>query len=376
MNVSSETYFRLPAEWEAQSFVQLTWPHAATDWASCLDEAKACFAAIAREVARREDLLVVTPEPRTVADELRAAGITAKSAAEVREGVFAVRSAGGFRITIFECPTDDTWARDHAFLTCEDCSGGLALHDFRFNGWGGKFAAEKDDRINAALYAGAIDRGSAVYVDDNDTILEGGSVESDGRGTLLTTSSCLLSEGRNDYAEADEADDMLRRKLGAERVLRLDHGYLAGDDTDGHIDTLARLCPDDTIVYVRCDDSTDEHHAELKAMERELRAFRTADGRPYRLLPLPMADEVRCDGERLPATYANFLVMNGAVLMPSYGQPDNDRRAAEVLAEAFPDREIVSVDCRVLIRWHGSLHCVTMQYPEGVRLADGNEIGE
>ncbi len=367
MTVSSEKYFRLPAEWEAQSFVQLTWPHAATDWASCLDVAKACFAAIAREIVRREDLLIVTPEPRAVAEELLAAGIIAERATEVRAGLSVAR-AGEFRIAIFECPTDDTWARDHAFLTCEDSRGALELHDFGFNGWGGKFAAEKDDKINAALFSGVVDRASARYVDDNDMILEGGSVESDGRGTILTTSSCLLSEGRNDYAAADEADAMLRVKLGAERVLRLDNGYLAGDDTDGHIDTLARLCPDDTIAYVRCDDPADEHYAALEAMERELRAFRTADGRPYRLLPLPMADEVRCDGERLPATYANFLVVNGAVLMPSYAQPDNDRRAAEVLGEAFPDREIVPVDCRVLIRWHGSLHCVTMQYPAGVAL--------
>jgi len=364
--------FRLPAEWEDQSFVQLTWPHAATDWAPCLDEAKACFAAIAREVVRREDLLVVTPEPVTVARELRAAGIIDEDPAEVRAGVRTVR-AGGFRIVLFECPTDDTWARDHAFITCVGSRGGVALHDFRFNGWGGKFHAERDNGINRALFAGAIDPASAVYADDNDTVLEGGSVESDGRGTLLTTSSCLLSDGRNGYASESEADAMLRCRLGARRVLWLGNGYLAGDDTDGHVDTLARLCPDDTIAYVRCDDPADEHFAALGAMERELRAFRTADGRPYRLLPLPMAGAVACGGERLPATYANFLVMNGAVLMPSYAQPDNDRRAAEVLSEAFPDREIVPVDCRVLIRQHGSLHCVTMQYPAGVRLTDGTE---
>lgn len=367
MTVLPHNDFRLPAEWEAQSFVQLTWPHAATDWAPCLDEAKACFAAIAREVARREDLLIVTPEPRAVARELRAAGIIGDDPAEMRRGVSTVR-AGEFRITIFERPTDDTWARDHAFLTCVDSRGGLALHDFQFNGWGVKFAADKDDKINAALFGRAIDCAAATYVDDSDTILEGGSIESDGRGTLLTTSSCLLSAGRNDYASESEADAMLRRKLGAERVLWLANGYLAGDDTDGHIDTLARLCPDDTIAYVRCDDPADEHYAALEAMERELRAFRTSDGRPYRLLPLPMADAVVRDGERLPATYANFLVVNGAVLMPSYAQPENDRRAAEVLTEAFPDREIVPVDCRVLIRQHGSLHCVTMQYPAGVAL--------
>lgn len=220
MTVLPHNDFRLPAEWEAQSFVQLTWPHAATDWAPCLDEAKACFAAIAREVARREDLLIVTPEPRAVARELRAAGIIDGDPVEMRRGVSTVR-AGEFCITIFERPTDDTWARDHAFLTCVDSRGGLALRDFRFNGWGGKFAADKDDKINAALFGRAIDCVAATYVDDSDTILEGGSIESDGRGTLLTTSSCLLSAGRNDYASESEADAMLRRKLGAERVLWL-----------------------------------------------------------------------------------------------------------------------------------------------------------
>lgn len=366
MNVFPDNDFRLPAEWEPQGFVQLTWPHAATDWAPYLDEARRCFAAIAREVTRHEDLLVVTPEPEAVAAQLRAAGVADLWSAAA-SGLTAACGTGR-RITLFECPTDDTWARDHAFLTTADSRGRLTLRDFRFNGWGGKYGAGNDDRINGRLFRSLVDHASAAYADCSDVVLEGGSVESDGRGTLLVTSSCLLSEGRNDYVGKADAERMLRRTLGADRVLWLDHGYLAGDDTDGHIDTLARMCPDDTVAYVRCDDPADEHYDGLKAMEDELRAMRTADGRPYRLLPLPMADAMLYDGERLPATYANFLVVNSAVLMPSYGQPGNDRRAAVVLAEAFPGREIVPVDCRVLVRQHGSLHCVTMQYPVGVRI--------
>ena len=160
---------------------------------------------------------------------------------------------------------------------------------------------------------------------------------------------------------------MLKENLFADRVLWLDHGYLAGDDTDGHIDTLARLCPNDTIVYVQCTDKFDEHFDELHAMESELKAMVTSEGKPYRLIPLPMTDAIYDEDEenfRLPATYANFLIMNGAVLMPTYGQPENDKKAMSVLSEAFPNREIVGVDCQVLIRQHGSLHCITMQYPK------------
>ena len=164
----------------------------------------------------------------------------------------------------------------------------------------------------------------------------------------------------------EEIEDYLRAILQAERILWLDYGYLAGDDTDSHVDTLARLCPDDTIAYVCCTDPEDEHYPALQRMEEQLKTFRTPDGKPYRLLPLPWPDTIIEDGERLPATYANFLVMNGAVLYPTYAQPINDAKAKKVLTQAFPDREIVGIDCRPLIRQHGSLHCITMQYPEGV----------
>lgn len=199
-------------------------------------------------------------------------------------------------------------------------------------------------------------------------MLEGGSIESDGIGTLLTTSECLLSPNRNGQYNKVEIEERLRSIFHLERVLWLDHGYLAGDDTDSHIDTLARFCSPDTIAYVQCTDTTDEHYEALHLMEEQLRTFRTLDGEPYRLLPLPMSDKIEADGERLPATYANFLIMNGAVLYPTYAQPESDTRAGEVLQQAFPGREIVGIDCRALIRQHGSLHCVTMQYPEGVFL--------
>ncbi len=334
----------LPAEWAPQSGVQLAWPHAATDWAYMLGEVQECFVGIAREIAAHEHLLIVTPESE-----------------EIRRQIAGRVDMSNVRLV--QCSTNDTWARDHAAITLLDTDG-PALLDFRFNGWGLKFASDKDNLVTRRLVEAGVLCGK--YVNRLDFVLEGGSIESDGCGTLLTTSECLLSPNRNGQMSQTEIEEYLRNTFHVQQVLWLNHGYLAGDDTDSHIDTLARFCPDDTIAYVRCTDPQDEHYDALRLMEEQLRTFRTLKGMPYRLLPLPMADAVVEDGRRLPATYANFLAMNGAVLYPTYNQPANDRRAAEVLKEAFPGCEIVGVDCRALIRQHGSLHCVTMQYPEGV----------
>lgn len=337
----------LPAEWHKQSLIQLTWPHKGTDWAYMLDEVETCFLNIAYEILERQNLMVVAPEPFSIGDRIEAHGGNVKS------------------LTVSTAKTNDTWARDHAFITMLKEDGAPLLLDFCFNGWGMKFAANYDNQINSTLYykCKAL---TGEYVFHKDFVLEGGSIESDGKGTLLTTEECLLAKNRNEKSK-EEIENYLKETFHLQQVLWLKHGYLAGDDTDSHVDTLARLCPDDTIAYVQCTDATDEHYAELAAMEEELKAFRTLEGKPYRLLALPMADAVYDeDGERLPATYANFLIMNEAVLYPTYRQPENDARAKEVLAEAFPGREIVGIDCTALIKQHGSLHCVTMQYPEGV----------
>lgn len=382
----------LPAEWWPQSGVQLTWPHAATDWAYMLDEVVETYVHLAYEIAVREPLLIVTPEPDAV-----------RSLLARRLPEQALR-----RIAYFECPTNDTWARDHGFITVYDTDGPQLL-DFRFNGWGGKFEAALDNAINVRLVApdalpeSVVSAAASVapaatsaaqpscaaapsaegsagpailrgrYTDCLDFELEGGAIESDGQGTLLTTAECLLNTNRRHEGDAvpvlekTQVEMLLCERLGVERVLWLDHGYLAGDDTDSHIDTLARLCPDNTIVYVRCTDPDDEHYAALTQMEQQLQTFRTADDQPYRLIPVPLPracyDE---DGERLPATYANFLIMNDAVLLPVYDQPDLDDEAVRQLQKAFPRHEIVTVDCRSLIRQHGSLHCCTMQFPRGV----------
>ena len=334
----------LPAEWHMQSGIQLTWPHADTDWAYMLAEVQECFINIAREIAKRELLLIVTPEPE-----------------EVKKQIAATVNMNNVRF--LECATNDTWARDHGAITMIDTDT-PSLLDFTFNGWGLKFASELDNQITKhAVEAGAL---KGQYIDHLDFVLEGGSIESDGMGTLLTTSECLLSPQRNGRLNQVEIEEYLKSTFHLQKVLWLDHGYLAGDDTDSHIDTLARFCSTDTIAYVKCENKEDEHYEALLAMEKQLKTFRTLAGEPYRLLALPMADKIEEDGERLPATYANFLIMNDVILYPTYNQPANDKKAGEVLQQAFPNHQIIGIDCRALIKQHGSLHCVTMQYPLGV----------
>jgi hypothetical protein len=337
--------FYLPAEWEEQSGVQLTWPHAGTDWAHMLKEVQSCFIEIAKEISKREKLLIVTPDVENVKKQI-------------------CKKVNTDNIRFFECETNDTWARDHGGISILDKNGNAGIIDFKFNGWGLKFAANKDNLITEKIFRSGLF--NAQYINRLNFVIEGGSIESDGKGTLLTTSECLLSPNRNGAWNKDLIEQYLKENLGISRILWLDHGFLEGDDTDSHIDTLARFCPNDTIAYVQCNDPKDRHYEALKDMELQLQSFRTQDNKPFRLLPLPMADEIVFDNERLPATYANFLIINGAVLYPTYNQPTNDNRAAEILTTAFPERQIIGIDCRALIKQHGSLHCVTMQYPKNV----------
>ena len=333
----------LPAEWYPQSAVQLTWPHVDTDWAPILDEVVPCFVAIAKEVIKREKLLIVCPDAEAVRAQL--------------EGV------DESRILFREMETNDTWARDHGGISLFD-QGQPIIYDFVFNGWGMKFAANKDNLITRNLAAQHTFAADIPVINMQPFVLEGGSIESDGAGTLLTTVECLASVNRNEYLQKEELEAYLKEVFGVQRILWLENGYLAGDDTDSHIDTLARFCRVDTIAYVQCTDETDEHFEELQAMEQELQAFRQMNGEPYRLVPLPMADPVEWEGERLPATYANFLIMNGAVLLPFYNSP-KDEMARKALQQVFPEREVIGIHGLPLIKQHGSLQGVTMQYPEG-----------
>lgn len=342
----------LPAEWYTQSCVQLTWPHEDTDWRDYLDDITETFVQIAKAVAHYEPLVIAAKYPERVREVL---------AESLNDDEMA-------RVSIYECDNNDTWARDHAFITLvstTDASASCRLLDFRFNGWGEKFAADKDNRINRTLY----DKGvfSGERVDYDDFVLEGGSIESDGRGTVLTTSVCLMAPHRNQPMTQAEVETVLKERLCARKIVWLDYGQLIGDDTDGHIDTIVRVCPDNTLLYVGCDDENDPQYADLKALENQLQQATDADGRPYRLLKLPMPDALYDDGDRLPATYANFLIINGAVIVPTYNQEENDARALELVAEAFPGYDIIGIDSQTIVRQHGSIHCLTMQYPEECR---------
>jgi agmatine deiminase len=335
-----------PAEWQVQRAVQLTWPHEKSDWAYLLEQVDNCFVNIANAIATRQQLIIVCRN---------------------KEKVMPMISSSLLQnIQFFEVESNDTWARDHGGITVFE-EGIPIIYDFCFNGWGMKFAANSDNLITRRLYEKGAFSGFN-YLNMNFFILEGGSIESDGEGTILTTTQCLLSENRNGSLSVSEIEGCLLKFFGAKRVLWLKNGYLAGDDTDSHIDTLARFCNPSTIAYVKCDDSNDEHFLSLSAMEEELKNFRQLNGEPYKLVPLPMVTPVydQDDGHRLPATYANFLIINSAVLVPIYNCPTDDQ-ALRIFTLLFPDRDIVPVDCSVLIRQHGSLHCVTMQYPHWVQ---------
>lgn len=341
--MNDHLYF--PAEWEQQSMVQLTWPHAGTDWAEYLDEITETFLQLAELITRYEQLLVVCPDIQATKQQL---------SERLSEDALS-------RVTFCECPTNDTWARDHGALTLLDrTTGDIRLLDFRFNGWGRKFEARLDNAINTHLHQCGILQAPMACHDD--FVLEGGSVESDGSGTVFTTSQCLLAPNRNQPLTQYGIEVQLQRRLHAQRIVWLDHGNLIGDDTDGHIDTIVRCAPDNTLLYVACPDKEDEQYEDFQALETQLRSLCTTDSLPYRLLPLPMPDAIYEDGERLPATYANFLIINGAVIVPTYAQPEKDDLAAAIIAQAFPDRDILRIDARTIIRQHGSVHCLSMQY--------------
>ena len=343
-----EDALRLPAEWEPQAAILLAWPHERTDWAPRLTDVERTYVALVHAIARFETALVCVADG---ALETRA-----------RERLEAA-GADLARVRFLTLPYDDTWLRDSGPITLVSPRG-FRLLDFRFTGWGGKFEASRDD----ALVGGLIDAGAFVSAEHRriDWALEGGAIESDGGGNLLTTWRCLHQ--RHPDLSRGQVEAMLRASLAAERVLWLDHGYLEGDDTDAHIDTLARFAPDDAIVFQHCDDPSDRHHAELEAMRRELQALRTADGRPYRLHALPWAAPILDQGRRLAASYANYLVVNDAVLVPAYDDP-SDAVAAAVIGAAHPGRRVVPIPCRALIWQNGSLHCVTMQLPHGAAAA-------
>ena len=334
----------LPAEWAPQRGIQLTWPHAGTDWEPYLDEITKTFVEMTRAITCDERLYLISPEvPQT--KTLLEKQLTDDQLAN---------------ITFYQIDSNDTWARDYGAITLTNGTEARYL-DFKFNGWGEKFKWQKDNAITANMAGlGAFD---GVVEDHTDFVLEGGSIESDGKGTIFTTSSCLLAPHRNQPMTRAEIEERLLKTLHAVRIVWIEHGKLEGDDTDGHIDTTVRLAPDDTLLYIYSDEN-DEHFADFQAMENQLKALRTLEDKPYRLLCLPFPEAIYDNGVRLPATYANFVILNHSVLCPTYAQPYRDGQAMSQLQKAFPGRKIIGIDARTVIRQHGSLHCLTMQFPK------------
>ena len=331
----------MPAEWEKQRLVLLSFPHEETDWydpddPSALEASLSPFIRIAQAIAYGEPVYIICNDKDKISHMF----------------------CSTRNMTFIEIPTNDTWIRDYGYISLKE-EDEMKLLDFIFDGWGSKFEAALDNSVNAALHQKGYM--GITPLEKIDFVLEGGSIESDGKGTILTTSKCLCNPNRNGGMSKKEVEKKLQNYLGAQRVLWLDHGYLSGDDTDSHIDTLARFVNETTILYVKCEDQEDEHYEALQKMETQLKSFTTASGEPYTLVPLPMCEEkYNENGERLPATYANFLITNTALIYPIYDDP-KDKEADTIFKELFPDKEVIPVNCLKLIEQGGSLHCSTMQ---------------
>ncbi len=344
------TQCTLPPEWAAQSGVMLTWPHQETIWVDMLEDIDHVFVQVSAAITQYEKLII------TCFDDTH------------RQHIMSLLQQANINITKIHFPlaaSNDIWVRDHGPICVMSADNKHHLLDFTFNGWGNKYPADNDNQLSSSLFKKNIF--GTARLNTIDMVLEGGSIEVDGHGTLLTTSSCLLSSTRNPAISKSGIESQLKKLFGLKRILWLDHGYLAGDDTDGHIDTLARFVNPHTICYTRCTDQHDEHYTALANMEAQLKTLTDYQGNPYTLIPLPWPQAVFAayDGRRLPATYANFLIINGAVLVPTYRDPA-DAEALQTLAACFPDRKMIPIDSLPVIQWNGSIHCMTMQLPDGV----------
>lgn len=331
---------RFPAEWECDGPILLALPHRDSDWNYMLDEALGQYRCLIKAlVDNGETVWLLVPDVTSATQALDGIDLSA--------------------VKLIEFHTNDTWTRDYGPITVIRNDRVRAL-DFGFNGWGLKFAADKDNLANLYLERQRI-LPVGLYRNQREFILEGGSIETDGKGTLLTTSRCLLSPNRNGGRTKKEIGDKLTEYLGVDHILWLDYGALQGDDTDSHIDTLCRLAPGNVIFFTGCRDMDDTHFEELLHMRAQLEMFRNAIGEPFNLVELPLPDAIFDeDGNRLPATYANYLVTPRCVYMPVYGQPEKDELACRIVRIVFPDHRVVPVICTSLLKQHGSLHCSTM----------------
>jgi len=338
---------RLPAEWEKQDGTLITWPHKYSDWVDSLDDIDQTFCLLAKTICQFQKLVIVCFD---------------QSHQKYISQLLTSQLIPLNNITFLCIPTNDTWMRDYGpiFLSGEN----KTINEFVFNGWGNKYSSDLDNAVSQHLYKNKLFPDADLH--NHDFVLEGGSIDCDGRNTLLTTSACLLTKTRNPLFKKENINHFIEKTLGIKKILWLDYGYLSGDDTDSHIDMLARFVNASTIVYIKCTDKEDEHYNDNLKMEHQLRELKMDNGDPYNLVPLPFTDPIYSqeDGRRLPASYANFLIINHAVLVPTYNDI-HDKEALDILATCFPDRKIIGIPFLSAIEQNGSLHCLTMQIPEG-----------
>jgi agmatine deiminase len=342
MKTPRQLGYRMPPEWAPHQATWLSWPHKEASWPGRLHEVLPIYARAVAALSRSE---VVHINVNDAAMEAAARALLAEAGA-----------TGDIRFHRF--PTNDAWCRDHgAILLVREEDPQLAAVDWDFNAWGHKYPPyDLDDEIPRQM---------AAYLDaicfPGGMVLEGGSIDVDGSGLLLTTEQCLLNPNRNPHLSRDDIETRLRENLGVEKILWLGEG-IAGDDTDGHIDDIARFVAPGTVLAAVEEDPLDENYHPLQENLRRLRSMTDLQGRPLTVLTIPMPPPLVYEGQRLPASHANFYIANRVVLLPTFGGP-SDARAAEALQRCFPDREIVGLDCSAVVWGLGAWHCLTQQVP-------------
>jgi len=318
---------RIPAEWEEQEVLIVVFPPKQSDWAHSIEEIHQTYLRFISAIARFQRCLVICEDKQTLANSF----------------------PNLQNIELIQMLTNDTWVRDFGGIDIYK-NHKRRTYDFIFNAWGNKFDASMDNTITKRLFEEGYLDGKLKSLD---FILEGGSIDSNGHGVMLSTAYCLYEKNRNTHLSKKKIKQTLIDLFGLKELIVLKHGALMGDDTDSHIDTLARFINKKTIAYVKCYDKEDEHYQELKKMEKELKKT------GFDLVPLPLPSAKYFNDHRIPATYLNFVVINNAVLVPTYSDA-YDTEVLQTLAHYFPDREIVGIEASVLIREHGSLHCASM----------------
>ncbi|MBA3582371.1 MAG: agmatine deiminase family protein [Gammaproteobacteria bacterium] len=336
----------LPAEWHPQDGVLLIWPHPNSDWAPLLDRVEPVFEQMISAIAAEEIALVVAYDQEHL-------NYLTKRLARL--------NLPPNRLWLSIAPSNDTWARDSGPLTIFNAQA-TQLINYQFNGWGGKYPHQDDSLLVQRLAEQSIFKAPLLA---QDRILEGGGIDSNGQGSLLTTTTCLLTATRGGFKREDW-EQTFQQTLGIQQTHWIENAWLEGDDTDGHIDNLARFTNSQQILYASCEDTADSHFASMQALETELKALRNIQDQAYECIPLPLPSRIGSseDDRRLPASYANFLIINNAVLVPSFGDP-NDAVAMQRLQSAFPNRKMIPIDSRPLVEQNGGIHCLTMQLPRG-----------